>query len=139
MDIINQLFSLTVGVEPNKQTLQNLAGTLNSAGMIHKIYAGVALTFHNSTVAWREAEGFIRICGYRRSSEIRRKRTSPSTPTSTHPTSNQIHRSSANPTSKASEEGQSPKGASSVADNRAAVEGIAVEEEATLASSKSRT
>lgn len=32
MDIINQLFSLTVGVEPNKQTLQNLAGTLNSAG-----------------------------------------------------------------------------------------------------------
>ncbi|KAL9102078.1 MAG: hypothetical protein Q9163_002727 [Psora crenata] len=33
MDIANQLFSLTLGVEPNKQTLQNLAGTLNSAGM----------------------------------------------------------------------------------------------------------
>ena len=32
MDIANQLFSLTLGVEPNKQTLQNLAGTLNSAG-----------------------------------------------------------------------------------------------------------
>lgn len=33
MDIANKLFSLTLGVEPNKQTLQNLAGTLNSAGM----------------------------------------------------------------------------------------------------------
>lgn len=32
MDIANKLFSLTLGVEPNKQTLQSLAGTLNSAG-----------------------------------------------------------------------------------------------------------
>ncbi|KAG8529985.1 uncharacterized protein KY384_005467 [Bacidia gigantensis] len=31
MDVINQLFSLSVGVEPNKQTLQNFAGTLNTA------------------------------------------------------------------------------------------------------------
>ena len=32
MDIANQLFSLTLGVEPNKHTLQSLASTLNSAG-----------------------------------------------------------------------------------------------------------
>ena len=32
MDIANQLFSLTLGVEPNKQTLQNIASTMNSAG-----------------------------------------------------------------------------------------------------------
>ena len=31
MDIANQLFSLTLGVEPNKQTLQNFAGFMNHA------------------------------------------------------------------------------------------------------------
>ncbi|KAL9136504.1 MAG: hypothetical protein Q9175_002288 [Cornicularia normoerica] len=31
MDIANKLFSLTLGVEPNKATLQGLASTLNSA------------------------------------------------------------------------------------------------------------
>ena len=35
MDIANQLFSLTVGVEPNKQTIQTLAGHLNNAGKLY--------------------------------------------------------------------------------------------------------
>ena len=32
MDIANQLFSVTLGVEPNKQTLQSLAQHLSTAG-----------------------------------------------------------------------------------------------------------
>ena len=33
MELLNQLFTLSVGVEPNKQTLQNLAQVFNGASM----------------------------------------------------------------------------------------------------------
>ena len=33
MDLANQLFNFTLGVEPNKDTMQRIAGTLNSAGI----------------------------------------------------------------------------------------------------------
>lgn len=53
MDIANQLFSLTLGVEPNKQTLQTLAQTLNSAGM-------------NTSLFINHVHGAPLVCFYRR-------------------------------------------------------------------------
>lgn len=32
MDLVNQLMTFTLGVEPNKEALQGIASTLNSAG-----------------------------------------------------------------------------------------------------------
>ena len=43
MDIANKLFSLTLGVEPNKHTLQSLASTLNSAGKLSWSYLRISI------------------------------------------------------------------------------------------------
>ena len=139
MDIANQLFSLTLGVEPNRQTLQNLAGTLNSAGkstLSRFPRTNLICFFIGSTIPLRETASSIAVCGYGRSPEICRTGTYPKSTATIHPSTNQIHRSRSYSASRQSTQSEDIKKSSSMASDRKAAEGAAMEAEAASSSPK---
>ena len=138
MDIANQLFSLTLGVEPNKQTLQTLAGTLNSAGesAFSKFSKANLISLVGSPLPLRKTASSIAICGYGRGPEIYFAGTYSQSTAPTQPTANQIHRSCSYSTSRQSTQSEDSKRSSSMANIGKAIERASMEEETASASSE---